>query len=107
VHAVRTDYWFAYLLAFESHERIVAAPFFSSRLPAYDEVVRSQPRVAVVLLCNSPVLAAVKESLTAAGRTTEVIRRDQWMAVITDGADLPADLKLSAADPGTVDRCPA
>lgn len=70
---VYTDYWIAYVLTFESQERILVAPITNQfslsvvRLPDQVDAVRQSPRAACVFVANTQLEQEFARQMAASG----------------------------------------
>lgn len=103
IEHVWADYWLAYVLAFESEERIIATPYRGAiRHGAADAAVRAVPDPAYVFLRGSPTEAVFEREATAQGIPYE--RHDVYgFAIYALGQNVPPEAipAVPAAQPTT------
>jgi hypothetical protein len=86
------DYWVAYRLAWETHERIRATPIQLVRSPVDDAVVRRAPVSAYVAVAGSCLDDRIHAGLAAHGIDFSSVRADLWDVIVPARRALPEEV---------------
>jgi hypothetical protein len=94
-HHVRhfyANYWVAYRVDFETHERLIAAPITNDRYRAYTREVERDPHPAHVFLAGTRVEKPFRAYLDATGIPYEVVTRGPWRVYLFDRLVRPSQV---------------
>ena len=85
------DYWIAYRLTFESRERLIVSPTYSSRYEKWNRHLRDQPAPAYLFLARSRVLPEFLGWCDERKLSCPVTRRGAFALVRPSGKLLPEE----------------
>jgi 4-amino-4-deoxy-L-arabinose transferase-like glycosyltransferase len=89
---VYANYWIAYRLTFESDERIIAQPFFSSRYPPYEAAVRRSQRAAYLFISGSASIRRFETAITRKGIAYQRITPGAFTVFVPERTITPQEL---------------
>ena len=91
------NYWVAYRVTFELHERVLVTAIGSSRYEPIDRAVRTDPRPAYLFVDGSSWLAGFRRELARLGVPAETHRSGPWVLVLPGRKLLPEELPAAWA----------